>query len=306
LLLIPAALLLGLMLTIVLDKPAPVCATCGSTIHAIRSQHIDRQTSDTVNGVTTDTQEITIISVVVGDKGDVDTDYTTHKKNSDGSSEDHENIHAEDPEGCYENGEPWKGDYSSDDTTDAKGNRKWHREDFKEKDGKCIKSVRDQEWNPKGELIKDTGWIDTEVPCVTTSLEVHWEGVLSMGSLSVEWGPETSVVPLTIKDKTYEGQFTGNWKAKLSSDACQCSGTFPVTVEVKGQEDEFEIIDFTVTINKGAMVNCVCLGKSNSKNFPVESETYEFKLPAQGGATITMDGSKGAIKTKTTFTLKMK
>jgi hypothetical protein len=305
-LIIPAAFLFGLMLTIVLDKPAPVCATCGSTMHAVRSKHTDRQTSDTVNGVTTNTEEITQISVVIGDKGDVFTENSSYKKNSDGSAEDHENIHAEDPEGCYENGEPWKGDYSSDDTTDAKGNRKWHQEDFSEKDGKCIKSVRDREWNAKGKLIKDTGWVKTDVPCVRTSLEVHWEGVLSMGSLSVEWGPETSAVPLAVKDKTYTGQFTGNWKGKLSSDACQCSGTFPVTIDVIGQEDEFEIIDFTVTINKGSMVNCVCEGKSNSASHPQKPEIYKFNLPAQGGASITMDGAEGAIKTKTTFTLKMK
>jgi hypothetical protein len=258
-----------------------------------------------VNGVTTDSQEITIISVVIGDKGDVFTDNTTHKKNSDGSSEDHENIHNEDPEGCYENGEPWKGDYSTDDETDAKGNRKRHQEEFFEKNGKCEKTTRDWEWDAKGKLIKDTGLITTEVPCVRTSLEVRWGGELTSGVLSAIWGPETSVVPLTVKDKTYTGQFTGDWKGKLSTDACNCSGTFPVTIDVKGLEDEFEKIYFTVTINQGKMANCACLGKSGSMTFPTEPEIYKFELLAQGGATITMDDPKGGV-TKTTFALKMK
>jgi hypothetical protein len=161
------------------------------------------------------------------------------------------------------------------------------------------------EWDAKGKLIKDTGWIDTEVPCVNTSLEVRWEGVLNSGVLSAVWGPDTSIVPLTVKDKTYKGHFTGEWKAKLTTDACNCTGTFPVTIDVEGLEDEFEKIYFTVTINKGALANCACLGKSGSKTFPVEPETYKFELLAQGGSTITMGDPKGG-ETKTTFTLKMK
>ncbi len=134
----------------------------------------------------------------------------------------------------------WKGDYSSDDDTDAKGNRKRHHEEFFEKDGKCTKTTRDWEWDAKGKLIKDTGWITTEVPCIDTSLEVCWGGGLNSGVLSAIWGPDTAIVPLTVKDKTYTGQFTGDWKGKLTTDACNCSGTFPVTIDVKGQEDEFK------------------------------------------------------------------
>jgi hypothetical protein len=304
--LIPAAFLLGLMFTIVLDTPAQVCATCGSTMHVVKSERTDRRTSDTTNSITTDTEQEKVFSVVVGDQGDVFTENSTFNKNSDGSTESHEDIHNEDPEGCIDgDGEPMKADTKRDVKTDAKGNRKEHWEQTIEKNGKCIKSTQDWEWNVKGELIKDTGLIETEVACGRNSLEVHWEGVLSMGSLTAEWGPETSVIPLTVKDKMYTGQFTGEWKGKLTTDACNCTGSFPVTIDVKGQEDEFEKIYFTVTINKGALANCACMGKSGSKTIPVEPETYKFELLAQGGATITMDDPKGGV-TKTTFILKMK
>jgi hypothetical protein len=280
-----------------------------NTTWYIWSELNDRQTSDTVGGKTSSTQDISDRSEQHSSRGEELTHDTTFHENADGSSFEHDEFSYSDPlgAGCHNSdGEPYKGDSTDDTSKDENGNRKKHHEEFFEKDGKCTKTVRDWEWNAKGELIKDTGWVRTEVPCVRTSLEVRWEGNLTMGNLSVVWGPETSVVPLTVKDKTYQGQFKGDWKGKLTSDACQCSGTFPVTIDVNGQEDEFETILFTVTIEKGAMGNCVCKGGSGSKTFPVQAETYKFELPAQGGATITMDGSKGAIKTKIAFTLKMK
>jgi hypothetical protein len=279
-----------------------------NTSWSIDSELNSRQTSDTVGGKTTTTQQISDRSDQYSSRGEEFHSNRTHQKNADGTSHGHDEYSYSDPrgEGCHnEDGEPWKFKSTRDDDTDSEGNTKRHYEDIVEKDGKCIKYVRDLEWDRTGKLVKDIK-SETEVPCVTTSLEVRWEGVLSMGSLSVKWGPETSVVPLTVKDKTYTGQFTGEWKGKLTSDACQCNATFPVTIDVIGQEDEFEIIDFTVTINKGAMANCVCLGKSSSASHPQKPEIYKFNLPAQGGASITMDGAEGAIKTKTTFTLKMK
>jgi hypothetical protein len=305
-LLFSIALFLAIILSLSVSPTIHVCATCGSTMHYVRSERTDRQTSDTKNGVTTETEKTTDRTVIVGDRGDVYTHSSTVNKNADGSSSEQEDYHLEDPDGCYAAGEPWKGDLSRGDTKDPNGNRKRHQEEFFEKDGKCIKTVRDWEWNAKGELIKDTGWITTEVPCLRTSLEVRWGGELTSGVLSVIWGPETSVVPLTVKDKRYTGQFTGEWKGKLTTDACNCSATFPVTIDVKGLEDEFEIIEFTVTINRGAMANCMCLGKSGSGGEIPKPEIYNFKLPAQGGATVTMDEANGAVKTKTTFTLKMK
>jgi hypothetical protein len=266
-----------------------------------------RRTSDTVGGKTTTTEQMSEWSEHHSTRGETWTSNRTHQKNADSTSHGHEESSYSDPEGkgCHnEDGEPKKFTHSQDDDYDSEGNTKRHIETIEEKDGKCVKYVRDMEWDRTGKLIKDIK-SETEVPCVRTSLEVHWEGELNSGVLSVIWGPDTSVIPLTVKDKTYTGQFTGEWKAKLTTDACNCTGTFPVTIDVKGQEDEFEVIDFTVTINKGAMANCVCLGKSGSVSFPAKAEVYQFQLPAQGGATITMDDPGGAV-TKTTFTLKMK
>jgi hypothetical protein len=267
-----------------------------------------RRTSDTVGGKTTTTEQMSSWSEHHSTNGEEYHSNQTHQKNADGTSHGHGEWSYSDPEGkgCHnEDGEPKKFTSSRDDDYDSEGNNKRHFEAIEEKDGKCIKYVRDLEWDRTGKLIKDIK-SETEVPCVRTSLEVHWEGELNSGVLSVVWGPETSVVPLTVKDKTYTGQFAGDWKGKLTTDACNCSATFPVTIEVKGQEDEFEIIEFTVTINRGAMANCVCLGKSGSGGEIPKPEIYKFELPAQGGATITMNDANGAVKTKTTFTLKMK
>ena len=195
-----------------------------NTTWYIDSELNSRQTSDTVGGKTTTTQQISDRSDQYSSRGEELHSNRTHQKNADGSSHGHDDFSYSDPNGagCHNpDGEPYKGKSTNDDDKDPKGNRKRHHEEYFEKDGKCEKTTRDWEWDAKGKLIKDTGWITTEVPCVNTSLEVRWEGELNSGVLSAVWGPDTSIVPLTVKDKTYTGQFTGELEREINNRCLQ-------------------------------------------------------------------------------------
>jgi hypothetical protein len=290
-----AALLLGLILTIVLDTPKPVCATCGSKEHVVRSEHTDLQTSDTKNGVTTNTDQVNIISVVVGDQGDISTENSSFNKNSDGSSESHENMHNEDPEGCIDgDGEPMKADTKRDVKKDTKGNTKEHREQTVEKNGKCIKITHEWEWNEKGELIKDTGLVETEVPCPSKySLEVYGEGEIG-GWIHYKF--EKLVIPLARQGDVYTGSAQGELKTEGSNQGNTTEGTYLKNYEVTAQQDEFGVLQFTIhisVVDSRVTITTAEGGAASGNGGPSDEGTLNFPLEADDGASYSYGDGQG-------------
>jgi len=280
-----AALTLAVIFLLSASQARRVCATCGSTIHTVNSEHTDRQVSDTKDGVTTNTEETSTHTVIIGDLGDVFTEDSTYNKNADGSSESHEHMHNEDPNGCYDDdGEAWKGDVSIDITTDAKGNRKQHTEEIIEKNGKCMKHVHDMEWDSKGTKIKDKEY-DVEVPCTAYNLEYTFEGSLdnSQGT-TMQFGPDTAVIPLALNNGVYEGFYKGDFHAAYSG---KCSGShiYPTQIDVKAKEDDFGDLEVTMTETRSDTGAIVCPeGQAPISGEPT-SNSWTFTIKAEDGAT---------------------
>jgi hypothetical protein len=266
----------------------------------------DRQTSDTVGGKTTETQDVSSRSEQHSSRGEETTDTQINRVNPDGSTHDHEETTYSDPEGkgCSSDGIPQKSRHSRDDDTDSKGNRKEHAEEIIEKNGKCVKNVRDWEWDAKGKLIKDTGWVSTDVPCSMYNLEVLYKGSIDVTHSIITYGPSTAVIQLEDKGDSYAGKLESVFDAKMTGK-CNGSGTFPVFYEVTAtKEDEFGEMDFIVKETKGASAVVACMGKSGTDTEPTKTKTYTFKLTAEDGASITFTIPPGYIAL--TFTLKKK
>jgi hypothetical protein len=292
----------ALILALTLGPIGRACATCGSVRHTVHSETTNRQTSTTQGGVTTDTQEVTVHSQVTGDQGDVWTEDSSTQKNADGSTHEHEQMHHEDPQGCYADGEPWTGDETHDVTTDPKGNRKEHDEQIIEKNGKCVKSVRDQEWNAKGEQIKDTGWVDTEIPCSRWNLEVRIETAVQVGPVTEGWGPGLATIPLAADGNTYKGSYEGVFDYWMTGP-CSGTGTVPLTFDVTANKEKFgdnDELAFSVKASGRRIATVNCQGVVNSPDDPI-TLADTFTLPAEDGAS--WNDNSGSL-VSFTYTLK--
>ncbi len=294
------ALFLAVAVTAVTEPPKCAHAGCGSsTTWNIWAESTDRQT--------TDTEDISSHSVQHSDDGQTFEDTQTHHRNADGSSTDHEETDYDDKfgNGCSSDGEPMTGHRTRDEETDAEGNRKEHIEEIIEKNGKCMKQVRDREWDRKGKLIKDTGWITTEVPCSNYILEFTREGNLSAGGITIHWGPDTAIIPLGLKDGNYTGSQKGSFHATVSG---KCTGTYnyPESAEVTAKEDEFGDLEFSVSVTMSMAGTLTCPGAGGGGplgNAPV-TFTRTFTLPFEDGASKVFTIPMGSGQTVDTFTLK--
>ena len=300
-----AAMILAMLLSGARGLPSRAFNECErNTSWNIWNELDSRQRSDTVNGKTTNTQDVSDRSEHHSSRGEESTSLQTHRTNADGSSHGHQEYHYSDPEGkgCHNSdGIPWKGDLRGDDDVDAKGNHKRHVESINEKGGICTKYVDDYEWDRKGKLIKETH-TKTEVPCNKWSLEVSFNGFIDVSHSTITYGPNTVVVYLETKANTYEGKYEGVFDAKMTGK-CEGFGTFPVSYDVTAsKEDEFGDLDFSVKESMGASATVFCLGGSGSDTEPTKTNTYTFKLPAEDGASHTESIPPGYVTL--TFTLK--
>jgi hypothetical protein len=306
-----AALFLAVVLTSAVESPRYAYARCGTGVTTqIWSELNNRQTSDTVGGKTSETQDISSRSKHHSNNGTDSTSDTTLHINPDGSSHEHDEFHATDQgiggNECYPEmeGKPWKGDVTNDDDKDPKGNRKRHHEEIIEKNGKCEKTIRDWEWNTKGELIKDTGWVSTDIPCSKYNLEVLYKGSIDVTHSIITYGPNIAEVHLEDKGNSYAGKFESVFDAKMTGK-CDGFGTFPVSYDVTAtKEDDFGEMDFIVKETKGKSAVVSCEGKSGMDTELTKTKTYTFKLTAEDGASTTFTIPPGYITL--TFTLKTK
>jgi hypothetical protein len=173
---------------------------------------------------------------------------------------------------------------------DAEGNREEHIEEILEKDGKCIKRVWDRTWDRHGKPIKDTGWIETEIPCSTTySLEVSVEGTISIPDGSIQWHPATVTIPLGRKNGIYTGNYQGEFKATQSGN-CSGEGTIPETFDVTAKENEFGDLEFTINRTTSVSASGSCPSGSGSNTIPPISYTLTFTLPVRDGASWSIGG----------------
>lgn len=294
-----SALFLAVIITAATEPPKCAHAGCGSDTTWNTSSELNSSQSNT------GTEDISSSSVQHSDDGQTYTDTQTHHKNADGSSTDHEETHYEDKSGngCSSDGEPWTGDRTVDDETDKDGNRKEHIEEIIEKDGKCMKQVRDREWDRKGKLIKDTGWITTEVPCNKYILEFTREGNLSAGGITVHWGPDTAIIPLGLKSGNYTGSQNGSFHATVSG---KCNGTYnyPESAEVTAKEDEFGDLEFSVIVTMSMAGTLTCPGGGGPLGNAPVTFTRTFTLPFEDGASKVFTVPMGSGQTVDTFTLK--
>lgn len=304
-----AALILAVVLTSATELPRRAYAGCGSDVSwQIRSEWDDSQTTHTVGGKTTDTQDTSTRSEQHSNNGQDSTSSDTHHVNPDGSSHGHHEFHYSDSEGkgCYSDGVPGKGDLRGDYDVDAKGNYKRHVESINEKGGKCTKYVDDYEWDSKGKLIKETH-TKTEVPCGKYNLEVSWKGTYTLpsGLETVTYGPNTAKVYLEPKgDGTYEGKYESVFDAKVTG-VCIATGTIPVTFNITAKEVKFgdqDELEFSVKRSHVFSWATICpeIGLSGGSTSPTITHTHTFTLPAEDGASETST-SIGPIWT---FTLK--
>jgi hypothetical protein len=305
-----AALTLAFLVSGARALPRRASTECErNTSWNIWNQLDDRQTSDTVNGKTSETQDISSRSEQHSSRGEYTNDNQSHHTNADGSGHEHEDFHYTDStgQGCGNDGIPQKGDSSTDTDWDSKGNRKLHHEEIIEKNGKCEKYVRDQEWDSKGKLIKDVE-SKTEVPCSKWYLQVFNEGTMSVGDLTAHYGPDNVIIYLgSTAAKSYAGQFDGFFHEETTGK-CSGFGIFPTKINVAAEEVEFgaeDEMDFTVEILQSGMASLTCPGGSGSRTGSIPTKTYTFSLPPEDGASRTFTESLGGYGQEIyTFTLK--
>jgi hypothetical protein len=300
-----SALILAVMISAAAGSPKRVNAGCEAGVTwTTNSEVTNHENSDTVNGKTTSTQDISISSEQHSDDGRTITDNQTFHRNANGSSHGTEDIQMTDSTGnaCDSEGGPSKASRHSEDDTDEKGNRKLHMEEITEKNGKCIKNVRDMEWDSKGKLIKDTGWIETEIPCARWSLQIYMEFDNSVGSEIRKAGPNTYLIPLAANGNTFTGKYTGVWTT-MGAGKCNWSGDAPVSYDVTAKEEKFgdqDELAFSVTESYSyAGIVAICPGADNQPINVSGSGTNTFTLPAEDGASWTDPVPGGS-----TYTLK--
>jgi hypothetical protein len=293
--LLAASLALTAIVLLISGSQRQVYAGCGADVTwQISSVSDFRQTSDTQNGRTVETQDASHRSENHSDNGQDSTRTETYHRNADGSSHYHGEFNTSDLEGkgCYPDadGTTFRGDNTQDKDTDSKGNTKEHIEEIIEEHGKCIKAVRDREWDSMWKLVKDTGWVKTEVPCSKYNLQITFNGTKSLANMTATYGPNTILVHLEDKGSTYKGKYKSMLDGNVSGF---CNGyiTWPVTIEVTATKDkEFEDLVFSV---KTTMDEPIPLGtcknlSGNMKAGAIIVPQHDFRLADEGGSSVTV------------------
>ncbi len=301
-----AALLLAVISTAATGLPRRAYAGCGEGVSwNAQSELSNSQTSDTTNGQIIITQQTSQTSVQHSSDGQTFTDQQTRSVNPDGSSNTHEDVSYTDStgQGCNSNGQPQSSRSSRDEEKDSKGNRKEHYEAIIRKNGKCEKYVRDREWDRAGNLIKDVQ-STTEVPCSDFNLEWSRDATTTAGGWTTRYGPDTALILLSGNGSSYLGSYRGQFKGTISG---RCYGTLslPISVQVTAKEDEFEDLDFemTVTSSQTTFITCPEFGASTDTTKPV-TFTRTFTLPAKDGASKVFSSPMAGGQLIDTFTLR--
>ena len=134
------------------------------------------------------------------------------------------------------------------------------------------------------------------------SLQVSMDGTISRPDGTITYGPNTAMIPLEIKQNTYEGSYVGEFNAKVTGE-CNGAATYPVTFNVtaKGAKE----LDFSVKSSIGMTMTGSCGTAGGSIKIPPATGTLTFKLPAEDGASKVYDMPLGGSgKLTITFTLK--
>jgi hypothetical protein len=263
----------------------------GETWH-IHTEDYNRQTTDTSNGTTTDTQDISLSSDSYSDDGQSRSDLQTNHADGDGSYNDHQ-------ETSWTNSKGEGGASRTTTDTDANGNWKSHTEWIWRENGKCEYIIEDKVYEKKTNLITTT---TKRLPCPRFSLQVVMKGHTSIGGSELTYGPNTVWIALEDKgDDTSKGNFEGTFNATVFGE-CNGAGTFPVTFDVTAVEDRFEVMKIEVKLSLGGVISITCLGASGSGTMPTTKNTFNFELPAEEGAT--KDYSNPSSWISLTFTLR--
>jgi hypothetical protein len=305
--LVGAALILAALLTAAGRLPRGADNECErNTSWSIWNVQDGRQTSDTVGGRTSETQDSSSRTESHSSRGEELTSVQTHSTNADGSYHEHQEGHYSDStgEGCGNDGVPRKGDNRADTDVDTEGNHKEHWEDIIEVNGKCEKIVTDREWNSKGKLIKNVQ-TRTDVPCGKYILEVLYKGFISVTHSTITYGPNTAKVHLESDGNgTHRGKYETVFDATMTGE-CTGSGVFPVSYDVTAKEVKFgdqDELDFSVNETKGRAATVSCWGGSGGVSIPVATKTYTFSVPPEDGASKTFSIPPGYVSL--TFTLR--
>ncbi len=275
---------LGLSLAPRLTKPA--LAGCGAGVSwQVWNQIDSRSTVDTSGGASTTTASWSSRSEQSSSVGENYSDVQTLQTHADGSSSSHEEMSYSDPngQGCDSDGEPWSGRRTLDEDTDPRGNRKRHIEEYIKKNGKCMKWVKDTEWDSRGNVVKETE-SETEVPCSKYVLEIALDGSMSLPGEEITWGPNKAPIYLESKeDNNYQGSYEGVFDSSFSGE-CVGEGTFPVRFEVAGKEDEFGELEFDVTATMAMSISMACESGAGTAAGPSATGTITVVLPQEDGA----------------------
>jgi hypothetical protein len=285
-----AIILAGVLISVV-RLPKPVSAGCGSDVSwQIWNETDSRDVHSVHNRWTRDTSDWSSRSTQHSNNGQDSTHAETVHVNPDGSSQSSGDFDYTDSEGkgCYSGGVPFKGHSTRDEEWDSKGNRKDHYVDIVEKNGKCIKYVRDREWDSHGKLIKQTD-TETEVPCSKYNLQVSFTGSISNANMTTVYGPNTMVVFLEDKGKTYEGKYSSVLDGKVTG-FCDGFIVWPFSIEVTAIKDEdFGDLVFSVkTTMREPWTLGECQGLSgNMKAGAIIVPPRSFRLATEIGSSAT-------------------
>jgi hypothetical protein len=305
-----AAMTLAAVLVLAVGSPWHANAGCGSDVTTTIWNQLDiSQTSDTQNGRTVQTQDVSDRSEHHSDNGEDSTDVQINHVNPDGSSHDYQEYNYSDSEGkgCYSDGIPWKGSSRDEDDTDSKGNRKQHHEEIIEKNGICTKYVRDREWDSKGKLIKETE-SKTEIPCSEYILEVELKGSVSDSGSTLTYGPNKYKIYLEKKEAgLYTGKLEHVYDFKLTGK-CKSEGAPPIAFDVTAKEDELRDLEFLVKTNITMVMSGSCeTAKGSLPRTSVAGTMPPFTLPEIDGASFEKSMPMGGSgKLTITFTLREK
>jgi hypothetical protein len=276
----------------VVDSQRTANARCGFDVSwNIWNETDSRSTSDLKGGRMNRTSDWSSRSEQHSNNGQDSTSTDTNHVNTDGSGHYRGEFDYSDSEGkgCNSEGVPNKSESTREEDTDSEGNRKDHYVDIVEKNGKCIKYIRDREWDSKGKLIKQTD-TETEIPCSKYNLQVTFNGTKSLGNMTAVYGPNTVVVHLEDKGKIYEGKYESVLDGRVTG-FCNGSITWPVKIEVTGTkyEEKKELVFSVKTTMDKPWTLGTCEGlPGNMRAGAIMVPPHLFRIAEEGGATFSV------------------
>ena len=137
------------------------------------------------------------------------------------------------------------------------------------------------------------------------SLQISMEGVIDIPDfVKGTYGPDTVLIPLELKQDTYEGSYSGEFHAKMTG-VCNATATYPVTFDVSAKGEASNNLNFILKSSMAIMSVLTCEDQSGEFNKPPLKGTITFTLPAVNGASYVWNAPKSEYGSNTwTFTLK--